>query len=46
MLKFSQRRDSGWIHTCLEEAENERMHLMFVPLNVNACSDGSFEGPL
>ncbi|KAF8631779.1 hypothetical protein AX17_004994 [Amanita inopinata Kibby_2008] len=21
-------RDSGWIHTCLEEAENERMHLM------------------
>ena len=30
-LKFShQRRDSGWIHTLLEEAENERMHLMFV----------------
>ena len=25
-----QRRDSGWIHTLLEEAENERMHLMFV----------------
>jgi hypothetical protein len=23
-----QRRDSGWIHTLLEEAENERMHLM------------------
>ncbi|KAF9013460.1 alternative oxidase [Cyathus striatus] len=22
------QRDSGWIHTCLEEAENERMHLM------------------
>ncbi|KAF8879887.1 alternative oxidase-domain-containing protein [Gymnopilus junonius] len=22
------RRDKGWIHTCLEEAENERMHLM------------------
>ncbi|KAF7768181.1 hypothetical protein Agabi119p4_7424 [Agaricus bisporus var. burnettii] len=22
------RRDGGWIHTCLEEAENERMHLM------------------
>jgi len=22
------RRDNGWIHTCLEEAENERMHLM------------------
>ncbi|KAG6831006.1 hypothetical protein H0H87_006579 [Tephrocybe sp. NHM501043] len=22
------KRDSGWIHTCLEEAENERMHLM------------------
>ena len=30
-LKIShQRRDSGWIHTLLEEAENERMHLMFV----------------
>lgn len=28
--KFYQRRDSGWIHTLLEEAENERMHLMFV----------------
>ena len=27
---FDQRRDSGWIHTLLEEAENERMHLMFV----------------
>jgi hypothetical protein len=27
---FYQRRDSGWIHTLLEEAENERMHLMFV----------------
>src|SRR5580693_8588505 len=24
---FDQRRDSGWIHTLLEEAENERMHL-------------------
>ena len=23
-----QRRDAGWIHTLLEEAENERMHLM------------------
>jgi hypothetical protein len=23
-----KRRDSGWIHTLLEEAENERMHLM------------------
>ncbi|KAG6376958.1 alternative oxidase [Boletus reticuloceps] len=22
------RRDSGWVHTLLEEAENERMHLM------------------
>ncbi|KAF7288803.1 Alternative oxidase [Mycena chlorophos] len=22
------RRDNGWIHTCLQEAENERMHLM------------------
>jgi hypothetical protein len=21
-------RDHGWIHTLLEEAENERMHLM------------------
>lgn len=28
--EFEQRRDSGWIHTLLEEAENERMHLMFV----------------
>jgi hypothetical protein len=27
---LDQRRDSGWIHTLLEEAENERMHLMFV----------------
>ena len=25
---FVQRRDAGWIHTLLEEAENERMHLM------------------
>lgn len=24
----SMRRDSGWIHTLLEDAENERMHLM------------------
>lgn len=23
-----QRRDGGWIHTLLEEAENERMHLL------------------
>jgi len=22
------RRDGGWIHTLLEEAENERMHLL------------------
>ena len=22
------KRDQGWIHTLLEEAENERMHLM------------------
>jgi hypothetical protein len=22
------QRDHGWIHTLLEEAENERMHLM------------------
>jgi hypothetical protein len=27
-LMIWQRRDSGWIHTLLEEAENERMHLM------------------
>ncbi len=27
-VDFGQRRDSGWIHTLLEEAENERMHLM------------------
>jgi hypothetical protein len=27
-LIIQQRRDSGWIHTLLEEAENERMHLM------------------
>ena len=25
-----KRRDGGWIHTLLEEAENERMHLLFV----------------
>lgn len=25
-----QRRDGGWIHTLLEEAENERMHLLWV----------------
>ncbi|KAJ0388751.1 hypothetical protein P43SY_010877 [Pythium insidiosum] len=24
----SMRRDYGWIHTLLEEAENERMHLL------------------
>ena len=24
----SMRRDNGWIHTLLEEAENERMHLL------------------
>lgn len=29
-VNTSQRRDSGWIHTLLEEAENERMHLMYV----------------
>ena len=28
MLTALQRRDHGWIHTLLEEAENERMHLM------------------
>jgi hypothetical protein len=30
MCLAAQRRDSGWIHTLLEEAENERMHLMCV----------------
>lgn len=30
------RRDGGWIHTLLEEAENERMHLMtFMSLKKN-----------
>ena len=29
------RRDHGWIHTLLEEAENERMHLSESPV---ACS--------
>ena len=24
----SMRRDHGWIHTLLEDAENERMHLL------------------
>ena len=24
----SMKRDNGWIHTLLEEAENERMHLL------------------
>lgn len=24
----SMQRDNGWIHTLLEEAENERMHLL------------------
>ena len=24
----SMKRDHGWIHTLLEEAENERMHLL------------------
>ena len=24
----NMRRDHGWIHTLLEEAENERMHLL------------------
>lgn len=28
VLPYNQRRDAGWIHTLLEEAENERMHLM------------------
>jgi len=28
LLTHSQRRDAGWIHTLLEEAENERLHLM------------------
>lgn len=25
---YLQKRDAGWIHTLLEEAENERLHLM------------------
>ena len=25
---YTVKRDNGWIHTLLEEAENERMHLM------------------
>jgi hypothetical protein len=33
VLTFGQRRDSGWIHTLLEEAENERMHLMSVSIS-------------
>jgi ubiquinol oxidase len=24
----TMKRDNGWIHTLLEEAENERMHLL------------------
>ena len=24
----TMQRDKGWIHTLLEEAENERMHLL------------------
>lgn len=31
----SMRRDYGWIHTLLEEAENERMHLMTAMLLSN-----------
>ena len=27
-LPRSMERDYGWIHTLLEEAENERMHLL------------------
>jgi threonyl-tRNA synthetase len=28
LLKGTLRRDYGWIHTLLSEAENERMHLL------------------
>jgi ubiquinol oxidase len=35
ILTSIQKRDAGWIHTLLEEAENERMHLMaFMTLKV------------
>ena len=27
-LFLLRRRDHGWVHTLLEEAENERMHLL------------------
>merc|ERR1719161_287678 len=38
----AMERDHGWIHTLLEEAENERMHLlvvmkMFQPSLVTRC---------
>lgn len=28
MTLYSEKHDEGWIHTLLEDAENERMHLM------------------
>jgi threonyl-tRNA synthetase len=28
LFKGTMRRDHGWIHTLLSEAENERMHLL------------------
>ena len=28
LLCLLRRRDHGWVHTLLEEAENERMHLL------------------
>lgn len=28
-----KRRDGGWVRRLLEEAENERMHLMYVPFH-------------
>jgi ubiquinol oxidase len=33
------KRDSGWIHTLLEEAENERMHLMLALSIIHLCLD-------
>jgi hypothetical protein len=30
------RRDYGWIHTLLEEAENERMHLMIFKVSIDS----------
>ena len=38
LMSITKRRDGGWIHTLLEEAENERMHLLYVnPLPFARC---------